>query len=237
MSKNKLLSPTQKGFRNNVSGFSDLSVQAIATDKGRYSLHVSGPTDQETGEQEPRKLAGTGWSAFQHRDRLLRLLSQKTENWEASPEHKRRRLLKQELEREEVKTRKDKLLNMTVQGRVMKETVTEHGNKLGWANSFIKLSRHEIKFGIDSILDTSATPQRLKQWGVKDYRSGKHVIEDICTLCKKEKGTLGLILGHCDVALGKTESSFNRIAWRYDKVLQTTRDKALEHSKLTKTKG
>jgi hypothetical protein len=48
------------------------------------------------------------------------------------------------------------------------------GTKLGWANSFIKLSRHEIKFGIDSILDTAATPQRLKQWGVKDYRFGKH---------------------------------------------------------------
>ncbi len=42
-----------------------------------------------------------------------------------------------------MKTRKDKLLNMTVQGRVMKETVTEDGNKLGWANSFIKLSRHK----------------------------------------------------------------------------------------------
>jgi hypothetical protein len=53
----------------------------------------------------------------------------------------------------------------------MKETVTEDGNKLGWANFFIKLSRHEIKFGIDSILDTAAIPQRLKQWGVKDYRS------------------------------------------------------------------
>jgi hypothetical protein len=37
----------------------------------------------------------------------------------------------------------------------------------------------EIKFGIDSILDTAATPQRLKQWGVKDYRSGKHVIDDL----------------------------------------------------------
>jgi hypothetical protein len=71
--------------------------------------------------REPRKLAGTGWNAFQHRDRLIRLLSQKTENWEATPEHKRRRLLKQELERDEMKTRKDKLLNMTVQGRVMKE--------------------------------------------------------------------------------------------------------------------
>ncbi len=89
----------------------------IATDKGRYSLHVSGPADQETGEQEPRKLAG--WSAFQHRDRLIRLLSQKTENWEAIPEHKRTRLLKQELEREEMKTRTAKLLNMTVQGRIM----------------------------------------------------------------------------------------------------------------------
>ncbi len=109
--------------------------------------------------------------------------------------------------------------------------MTEDGNKLGWTNSFIK---HEIKFGIDSILDTAATPQRLIQLGVKDYRSGKH---DICTLCKKEKGTLGHILGHCDVALGKTESSFNRIAWRHDKVLQTTREKALEHSKLIKTKG
>ncbi len=63
------------------------------------------------------------------------------------------------------------------------------------------------------------------------------MIDDICTLCKKEKGTLGHILGHCDVALGKTESSFNRIAWRHDKVLQTTREKALEHSKLIKTKG
>jgi hypothetical protein len=69
-----------------------------------------------------------------------------------TPEHKRRRLLKKELEREEMKTRKDKFLNM-------KETMTEDGNKLGWANSFIKLSRHEIKFGIDSILDTAATPQ------------------------------------------------------------------------------
>jgi hypothetical protein len=39
------------------------------------------------------------------------------------------------------------------------------------------------------------------------------------------------------VALGKTESSFNRIGWRHDKVLQTTREKALEHSKLIKTKG
>jgi hypothetical protein len=93
--------------------------------------------------------------------------SQKTENWEATPEHKRRRLLKQELEREEMKSRKDKLLNMTVQGRVIKETMTEDGNNLGWANSIIKLSRHEIKYGIDSILDTAATPQRLKECGVK----------------------------------------------------------------------
>jgi hypothetical protein len=45
------------------------------------------------------------------------------------------------------------------------------------------------------------------------------------------------ILGYCDVALGKTESSFNRIAWRHDKVLQTARAKALERSKLIKTKG
>jgi hypothetical protein len=119
----------------------------------------------------------------------------------------------------------------------MKETMTEDGNKLGWANSFIKLSRHETEFCIDSILDTAATPQRLKQWGVKDYRSGKHVIDDICTLCKKEKATLGHILGHCDVALGKTESSLNRIAWMYDKVLRTAREKALVHSKLIKTKG
>ncbi len=62
------------------------------------------------------------------------------------------------------------------------------------------------------------------------------MIDDICTLCKKENGTLGHILEHCDVALGKTESSFNRIAWRHDKVLQTAREKALEHSKLIKTK-
>jgi hypothetical protein len=33
------------------------------------------------------------------------------------------------------------------------------------------------------------------------------------------------------------ESSFNRIAWRHDKVLQAAREKALEHSKLIKTKG
>jgi hypothetical protein len=52
---------------------------------------------------------------------------------------------------------------------VMKETVTDDGNKLGWANSFTKLSRHEIKFGIDSILDTAATPQRLKQWATSRY--------------------------------------------------------------------
>jgi hypothetical protein len=96
------------------------------------------------------------------------------------------------LEREEMKTRKDKLLNMTVQGRVMKETMTEDGNKLGWTNSFIKLSRHEIKFGIDSILDTAATPQRLKQWGVKDYR---YVIDDICTLCKKRREPLETFWG------------------------------------------
>ncbi len=75
----------------------------------------------------------------------------------------------------------------------------------------------------------------MKRWGVKDYRSGKH---DICTLCKKEKGTLGHIIGHCGVALRKkTESSFNRIAWRHDKVLQPAREKAFEHSKLIKTKG
>jgi hypothetical protein len=54
------------------------------------------------------------------------------------------------LEREEMKTRKDKLLNMTCYER-------NYGNKLGWANSFIELSRHEIKFGIDSILNTAAT--------------------------------------------------------------------------------
>jgi hypothetical protein len=89
------------------------------------------PLIKKLANREPRKLAGTGWSALQHRDRLIRLLSQKTENWEATPEHKRRRLLKQELEREEMKTREDKLLNMTVQGRVMKETMTEDGNKLG----------------------------------------------------------------------------------------------------------
>jgi hypothetical protein len=62
---------------------------------------------KKMANREPRILAGTGWSTVQHRDRLLRLLSQKTENWEATPEHKRRRLLKQELEREEMKTRKD----------------------------------------------------------------------------------------------------------------------------------
>ncbi len=75
------------------------------------------PLIKKLANREPRKLAGTSWSAFQHRDRRIRLLSQTTENWEATPEHKRRRLLKQELEREEMKTRKDKLLNMTVQGR------------------------------------------------------------------------------------------------------------------------
>jgi hypothetical protein len=135
-------------------------------------------------------------------------LTKDLKNWEATPEHKRRRLLKQELETEEVKTRKDMFsnLNMTVQECVLKETMTEDEKKT-WMG---KLSRHEITFGIDSILDTAATPQRFKQLGVKEYRSGKHV--DICSLCKKEKGTLGHILGHCDAALGKTESSFNRIA-------------------------
>jgi hypothetical protein len=112
----------------------------------------------------------------------------------------------------------------------MKETMTEDGNKLGWANSFIKLSRHEIKFGFDSILDTTATPQRLKQWGVKEYRSG---LTTSVRFARKRREPLDT----CDVALVKTESSFNRIAWRHDKVLQTARAKPLEHSKLIKTKG
>jgi hypothetical protein len=68
--------------------------------------------------------------------------------------------------------------------------MTEDGNKLGWANSFIKLSRHEIKFGIDSILDTAATPQRLKQRGVKDYRSGKHVLTTSVRLARKRREPL-----------------------------------------------
>jgi hypothetical protein len=38
--------------------------------------------------------------------------------------------LDQEFEMEEMKIRKDKLLNMTIQGRVMKETMTEDGNKV-----------------------------------------------------------------------------------------------------------
>jgi hypothetical protein len=70
MSKNKLLSPTQKGFRNNVSVFSDISVQVIATDKGRYDLLSTSvdPLIKKLANREPRILAGTGWSAFQHRD-------------------------------------------------------------------------------------------------------------------------------------------------------------------------
>jgi hypothetical protein len=114
-------------------GFPDLTSVFKQSQLTRtYILSTSvDPLIKKLANREPRNLAGTGWSAFRHRDRLLRLLSQKTENWEATPEHERRRLLKQELEREEMKTRKDKLLNMTVQGRVMKETMTEDGNKLG----------------------------------------------------------------------------------------------------------
>jgi hypothetical protein len=144
------------GFPDLISVFK----QSQLTREDILSTSVD-PLIKKLANREPRKLVGTGWSAFQHRDRLIRLLSQKIENWEATPEHKRRRLLKQELEREEMKTRKDKLLNMTVQGRVMKETVTEDGNKLGWANSFIKLSRHKINFGIESILDTAATIETM----------------------------------------------------------------------------
>jgi hypothetical protein len=75
------------------------------------------PLIKKLANREPRKLAGTGWSAFP-------TYPPTPENWEATPEHKRRRLLKQELEREEVKTSKDKLLNITFQGRVMKETMS-----------------------------------------------------------------------------------------------------------------
>ncbi len=66
-----------------------------------------------------------------------------------------------------MKTRKDKLLNMTVQRRVMKETMTEDGNKLGCANYFIKLSRHEIKFGIVRsmlVLPTVKRPSVARIW-------------------------------------------------------------------------
>jgi hypothetical protein len=38
------------------------------------------PLIKKLANREPRKLAGTGCRAFQHRDRLIRLLSQKTEN-------------------------------------------------------------------------------------------------------------------------------------------------------------
>jgi hypothetical protein len=52
-----------------------------------------------------------------------------------------------------------------------------------------------------------------------DCRSGKHVID---ALQERE----GNPRTHSGTALEKTETSFNRIAWRHDKVLQTTREKA-----------
>jgi hypothetical protein len=57
--------------------------------------------------------------------------------------------ISQELEREQER----QITEHDCPRTCMKETVTEDENKVGWANSFIKLSRHEIKFGIDSILD------------------------------------------------------------------------------------
>ncbi len=48
----------QQTTRRNRFPRPDISVQAIATDKGRYSFQVSGPTDQETGEQGTTKI---GW--------------------------------------------------------------------------------------------------------------------------------------------------------------------------------
>jgi hypothetical protein len=82
-------------------GFPDLTSvfkQSQLTRADFLSMSVD-PLIKKLANRELRKVAGTGWSDFQHRDQLIRLLSQKTENWEATPEHKRRCLLKQELER------------------------------------------------------------------------------------------------------------------------------------------
>ncbi len=52
---------------------------------------------------------------------------------------------------------------------------------------------------------------------MSDFRSPNHTISDTCQLCLKEKGTLGHILGSCEVALGRDGGS--RYTWRHDKIL------------------
>jgi hypothetical protein len=83
---------------------------------------------------------------------------------------------------------------------------------------FLKMSNAEVKFAMNSMTDTLPTPQRLLQWKVADYRSGRHLVSDVCPLCEKEKGTLGHILGSCEVALSKDGGS--RFTWRHDQILE-----------------
>jgi hypothetical protein len=136
---------------------------------------------------------------------------------------------------EETRKRRDALLSKSVQGAALRAVAAEQNMEIGWAKAFLRLRKNDIKFGIDSLLDVAATPQRLKEWKVKDYRSGRYVVDDTCQLCKSAKGTLGHILGYCDVALGKRDTEFNRIAWRHDQVLRTLRDNITKHSKLVKS--
>lgn len=57
--------------------------------------------------------------------------------------------------------------------------------------------------------------QRLFQWMVPEYRSGRHLVDDHCSLCKNSKGTIGHILGSWDFALNN-----NRYTWRHDQILE-----------------
>ncbi len=137
----------------------------------------------------------------------------------------KRKILSKLLAKESDADHQNCLITKDVQSKSLKAALDNQGD-YDWMGYFLNMSQAEVRFAANSLTDTLPTPQRLVQWKVSDFRSGSHLVNDTCQLCHKERGTLGHILGYCEVALSKEGGS--RYTWRHNKILSNISQYAME---------
>jgi hypothetical protein len=175
----------------------------------------------EWQKSRPRQ-GNQGWNFIKEFKKLCERALTQDPCWSDKPWKIQRNKLSKLVQEDQTEKRRQSMLANETQGRALKAAIELEGS-YEWMPHFLKLNETELKFALNSLADTLPTPQRLFQWGVKDYRSGRRLISDTCTLCNKECGTLGHILGSCEVALG--EEGGRRYTWRHDRILHELVDR------------
>ncbi|KAL0213501.1 hypothetical protein RCL1_007127 [Eukaryota sp. TZLM3-RCL] len=219
---NRLFLPHHKeglGLPSLVHLYQECQLQRALILKGSLDNNILFLTEmRETQELNKSK----SWSAFRiaigYQERFKKTQNQNVNGKSA------REIMVGWLKQSNFESLETQLSNLTSQGEALRSlyTVGSSDNcRYEWLSMLIDLPPKTLKFGMNGLLNTLPTANKLKKWCIeRKMPDGSKKVSSHCSLCDHDNATLSHVLCYCPYILN--DGVFNRPKWRHDQVLSQT---------------